>query len=59
MAEVGIVGRSPSPAATAQLRRRHARPLTAVQERLFLGLAFGTAVLVQLAVVWMPLLAAH
>jgi hypothetical protein len=33
--------------------KRHARPLTAAQERLFFGALFAIAALVQVGIVWM------
>jgi hypothetical protein len=59
MAQVLVVDRKGFAVATRQTGRRHRRPLTASQERLFFGVAFGLAFLIQIAVVWMPLLGAH
>ena len=57
MAQVLVVDRKDLAAAVQSTGKRRARPLTAVQERLFLGVAFGLALLIQIAVVWMPMLA--
>jgi hypothetical protein len=59
MAQVLVVGRTDFAAAARQAGMRRSRPLTASQERLFFGVAFGLALLIQIAVVRMPLIAAH
>lgn len=59
MAQVPVVDRRDFAVAARQAGKRRARPLTASQERLFLGVAFGLAFLIQIAVVWTPMIAAH
>jgi hypothetical protein len=59
MAQVLVVDRKGFLVATRQTVRQRRRPLTASQERLFFGVAFGLAFLIQIAAVWAPLLGAH
>ena len=59
MAQVLVVDRKDLAAAVQPTGKRRARPLTAVQERLFLSVAFGLALLIQVAIVWMPMIAAR
>ncbi len=59
MAQVLVVDRKDCAAAAGRPGKRRARPLTAAQERLLLGIAFGLALLIQIAVVWMPMIASR
>jgi hypothetical protein len=59
MAQVPVVDRKDLVGATSQAAKRRTRPLTASQERLFFGVTFAMALLIQMAVSWMPMLAAH
>jgi hypothetical protein len=59
MAQVLVVDRKDPVGAARQAAKRRSHPLTAAQERLFFGVAFGLALLIQVAAVWMPLLAAR
>jgi hypothetical protein len=59
MAQVLVVDRRDFAVAARQSGKGPSRPLTASQERVFFGVAFGLAFLIQIAVVWMPMIAAH